>query len=462
MSAETAGALFSAAETEEHLAWVLDSWHTLRERPPAYADSGRIATFRECGDVEATLGVEPGLLSSCAGYARSRAGISRSDLVSPDVDAIEDAEVAALVARLADEDGTGVDWLLGASLAVRGHTRVIERIDDLAEPLLLAMIRSCHRVYRQTTLAGTLLASVPEAQESLLQQAHRLLTDPSSQNHRQPLMLLEHIPTAQSAALVLDVVESENNPFVSGQARRVLTSQVARGLLGDAERSRLGVMVLARWRADPRRASDELRELVAAMPPGFREALDRAAPESEEPPAADTRGFDDLLAAHIPGPDPHLTELLHIAFADQTGERRHLASVFIASSAYREVVAEVVMQMMEYPATRCPLRGRAGELVRYVCTDGQRLRLQKLLADPDPAVAATAAQACGQLRPSLLLDQSIRSHLTMEPGPVNRSLLYALGMHGSPALPLLVESPSAPEWVTTAAQWWIRVGPGLR
>ena len=92
-----------------------------------------------------------------------------------------------------------------------------------------------------------------------------------------PLGLLDQISSPEAANLILDLFERAPNRAMYLHAVWLATQMMVRNNFDERQRARLGVLVLARWRADPEKAPRDLAQLIAVLPAGFREAFSRAA-----------------------------------------------------------------------------------------------------------------------------------------------------------------------------------------
>jgi hypothetical protein len=243
------------------------------------------------------------------------------------------------------------------------------------------------------------------------------------------------------------------------------------------------MLVLGMWRADPHKAAAELAELIASLPEGMRSTLTEAAArlgrtemgqvmdsgEAVDPETA--RGMSEELAeaarSRAPGDPAYdenrmLVRLVREAIFHRDSERRHLASLLIASSPFACPLTEGLLQLLGTRRVSAPVRRRAATLVRYLGEDTHRLRMLGLVDDPDEAVGAVLVQGVGHLPYTPFSDQIIRASLGEQPSSLERGKMYALGMSGSPGLHGIVRSSTAPPWQRAAAGWWIRQGPALR
>jgi hypothetical protein len=298
-----------------------------------------------------------------------------------------------------------------------------------------------------------------------------------------PVGLLDQLPTREAANLVLDMIEDPPRPSAYRLAVWVATSKVLRGDFTAEERTRLGMIVLRTWRANPTAAARDLAELIAALPEGLRASLTQAASRSGQHRAgyviehgeglvaseARTTAWRLAEAARRRAPgnpeygeDRMLVRLLREVLFHRDSERRHLAALVIASSPFRGPVAEELIGLLGEPGTPEWIRGRAATTIRYLADDEHRLRLLHWLQDPDAEVAAPIAQTMGHLSHAPVSDQALRAALGPQWSLVERARMYALGMTGSAGLRAISRSATAPAWQKAAARWWIEIGPAVR
>jgi hypothetical protein len=156
-----------------------------------------------------------------------------------------------------------------------------------------------------------------------------------------------------------------------------------------------------------------------------------------------------------------LARLVREALFHRDTDRRHAASLLIAASPFAPFVADALLNRL---ADGDPewLRTRLSTLVRYVCDESHRLRMLPLKGDRTEAVAVQVTQGLGHLSFDATTDQQVRGALAKDWSLLERAKLYTLGMTGSPSLPPLSRSPTAPQWQRSAARWWLDLGPGVR
>jgi hypothetical protein len=385
------------------------------------------------------------------------------------------------------EDGaaSAADWQeLGWHLAAVPlvHLRA-PTWESISHRLVGNLPRSVKLTYRQYSTAAMNIASLPRAQEYLTEAIAHYVATPGVQVLNNPVGLLDRLPTRTAARMVLDLIQDPPDERVRSCAIWVAALKLGRGDFSADERTRLDMLVLGMWRADPRKAAAELAELIASLPEGMRSTLTEAAArlgrtemgqvmhsgEAVDPEIA--RGMSEELAetarSRTPG-DPSydenrmLVRLVREALFHRDSERRHLASLLIASSPFGCPLTEGLLQLLGTRRMSVAVRRRVATLVRYLGEETHRLRMLGLLDDRDDVVGAALAQGVGHLPFTPFSDQVIRASLGEASSTLERAKMYALGMSGSPGLHGIVRSGTAPQWQREAAGWWIRQGPALR
>lgn len=354
----------------------------------------------------------------------------------------------------------------------------------LADEIVSQLSRGVDVGYRLLSVAAANVASVPSMHAPLVRSIRTSLGDPDVQVVYDPLGLLDQIRSPEAADLILDLFERAPNRALFSHAVRLATQVVVRGAFGDRQRARLGVLVLARWRADPERAPRDLAQLIAVLPSGFREAFSRAAARGgntdfghvlehgEDVSAmAATRMAgrigDAVHRVHRVHPDvdadrTELESLVREGLFHRESERRHLAAVVLAASPFARTVGEAALDLLAERDAGALTRGRLATLTSYLAGDEHRLRLSSFVGDPDETVAAAVTSTFGHLEFASTSDQVLRHTIPTHAGSLGRSYMYALGMTASPGLTKIAASSAAPDWQRRAARWWLRLGPAIR
>lgn len=502
----------SKPDIEARIGWLLAMsrlHHTDREFQDgrrfvtALADSGfpasrSLVSRWESGDIpvsyegmtayETALGLEPGRISSLTGYIRAAIPGVKARVIRPSLD----PTTRGFASRLDDlldlaEDGKAVarDWQeLGWHMAAVPLVHLRARTwETLANRIVNLLPRGIRVPYRQYSTAAMNIASIQRAHDYLVEAIDEYLAAPHAQVILNPMGLLDRLPTRQAARIVLDIIEDPPTEAAWGLAIWLASQKVANGDFSAEERTRLDMLVLRRWRADPAQAADQLAELIAYLPEGLRSTLTSAATKAgsrrlgyavehgEDPVAGRARslahGLAEAARARAPqspayAEDKMLGRLIREALFHRDSERRHLACLLISASPFGDGVTDEMLMLLHN--TECPqwMRVRAATMVRYLAADGHRMRMLTLLEDANEDVAVPLAQALGHLSFTAFSDQAIRASLKSGWSVAGRAKMYALGMTGSPGLQSIVKSSQAPQWQKDAAQWWINQGPALR
>lgn len=346
--------------------------------------------------------------------------------------------------------------------------------DRAAQKLVTQLPRSVGVAYRQLSIAAAQLCTLPDVQDAVVTRIRQHVALGAVQQPSDPVRLLADVPTPASAALVLEMLERPPTRTLLPVTVWVATRKLVQGHFTDAERARLEVAVLTRWRSGARTAQRELAELIAALPKGVRDTLVRAAAELMERGEERSETLAAKIAADVaatalaatPGNAPYdesplLAQLVREAlFHDQT-DRRHLAAVLLETSAFRSGVADRVVALLGSVEDRA-LRFRAAVLACYVAGESHRMRLHRFLDDRQASVAMFATYALGRLPYAVTTDLALRRGLPSEPTPAAQARLHALGMTGSPVLATLASRTGVAEWQRLAAEWWLDGGPAIR
>ena len=326
-------------------------------------------------------------------------------------------------------------------------------------------------------------AQVPRAQGFLVDAIAEYVADPGAQVITSPVGLLDRLPTRESAALVMDMIERPPTESVFRVGVWLGAQKLTGGHFDAEERARLDMIVLQLWRRDPARASEDLAELIAGMPEGMRATLVHAATRAgrrklgyavehgEEIVASRARAIASDIAEQARSLVPQdptytedrmLTRLVREAMFHRDSERRHLASLLIASSPFGRAVTDCLLVGLKDTGQSAWMRTRMATLARYLSDESHRLRMIGLLDDPSEDVVAPLAQGIGHMPLSAMSDQVLRSSLGREITNSARGKMYALGMSGSSGLAAIASSENSPDWQRTAARWWHAHGPAIR
>jgi hypothetical protein len=451
-------------------------------------ESGEIpVSYEGMSGYERALGLESGRISSLTGYVRAAVPGVKARIVRPQLDPsvmefsrrldelIELAEDGEAKAR----DWQELGWYLAAAPLV--HLRATTW-EALAGRVVNRLPRSVKVPYRQYSTAAVNLASVPRAQDYLTAAVDDYISTPGVQVLSKPIGLLAQLPTRRAAAIVLDLIENPPHDRLLALAVWVAAQKVSRGDFSPEERTRLDLMLLRMWRANPVKAAEGLAELIARLPEGLRSTLTEAATkagwrrlgyviETGEDLGADTAAgiAEDVAEAardRVPGvptydEDHMLVRLVREALFHRDSERRHLASLLIAASPFEDAVCGELLALLAAPGFPALVRSRAAAVVPYLSHDTHRLRMLRFVEDPSESVGVAVAKALGHVTFTDFSDQVLRAALKEDWRVRERAKMYALGMTASPALETIVRSGQAPEWQRVAAGWWLSQGPAV-
>jgi hypothetical protein len=452
-------------------------------------ESGEIPiSYEGMSGYERALGLETGRISSITGYVRAVMPGVKTRVARPQLDPTSrefSERLDGLIELAEDGLAKAADWQeLGWHLAavplvhLRAHTW-----ETLTQRVINILPRSVKVPYRQYSIAALNIASVPRAQDFLTDAVDAHLSTPGVQVLTNPIGLLDQLPTRRAAELVLDLIEHPPTEAVFALAVWVAAQKVSRGDFSPEERTRLDMLVLRLWRANPAKAAEDLAELIASLPEGLRSTLTNAATKAgrtklgyavetgEDLGSAMARGLSNDVAeaarAGAPGDpsydgDRMLVRLVREALFHRDSERRHLASLLISASPFGDPITDELLNLLSAPNAPTLVRQRAATLARYLSSDVQRLRMLRFVDDPNDHVGTVIVQAVGHMSFTAFSDQVIRASLGEEWSPRERAKMYALGMSGSPGLSAILRSTQSPEWQKTAAAWWISQGSAVR
>jgi transcriptional regulator with XRE-family HTH domain len=451
-------------------------------------ESGEIPiSYEAMSAYERVLDLTPGRISSLTGYIRASIPGVRTRVVRPKLDPAgrEFAERFDRVLDLAEDGRAGArDWQeLGWHMAAAPFTHLrASTWEALTSTLVNELPRSTKVAYRQYSTAAMNLASVPRAQDYLVEAIKYYIADPDVQVVTNPMGLLDRLPTRESARLVLDALAHPPNESVFAVAVWVAAMKITHGGFTDDERGELDVLILRLWRQNPAKAAEDLAELIAHLPEGMRSTLVRAASRAgrrklgyvvehgEAVVATKARDIAHTLAeaARARAPqdasydgDRMLARLVREALFHRDSERRHLAALLVSASPFWEGVADEMLSLVADEGHPAWMRARAATLVRYLSGDAHRMRMLGLIDHSNDEIATALTQGLGHMRPTPVADQALRRSLGAEWSLRERAKMYALGMTGSPGLEVILRNSDVPAWQRSAARWWRTQGPAI-
>jgi transcriptional regulator with XRE-family HTH domain len=450
-------------------------------------ESGRIPiSYDGMSGYESILGLEPGRLSSTTGYLKASLATVRTRAIRPKLDPNEPGfadRLDDLIDCVEDRTATARDWQeLGWHLAASPMAHLRRRTwEALAEGLVDLLPRAVHVPYRQLSTAAMNMAVVPRARDFMVDAIAAYISEPDVQVVTSPTGLLDRLPTRRAARLVLDIIDRPQSRPLYTTGVWVAAQKLVRGDFTSDERNELGMLVLREWRRDQVGAARDLAELIGALPDGLRSTLVLAAEKAgrkrlgyvvehgEELAVRKAQGFAENVAERARAratrqapytEDRMLPRLIREAVFHRDSERRHLAALLISASPFAVPVADELLVELAQPHQEW-IRGRLATLERYLAEERHRMRLLSVIDDPAEGVAIPAAHALGHLRLNVMCDMALRNSMGRNWSNREQAKMYALGMSGSPVLPLLAESRDAPEWQRVAARWWCHHGSAV-
>lgn len=514
------------------LGWLLASWRT----HSAYADPAAfVAALAESGvpaDVELlarwesgaepppyaavraaeqVLGLTPGHLSDLAGYLHTFLPGTPPLWGRPGVDAgaagfAEQVRATAAQVLAAEPSGADADrvpagsglraWVeLGHQLAAARHAEHVgtagtpdallpdETWSALAARAITVLPRGVHTGHRAIMQAVHVLCGVPAAGAHVVAHLRDYLADPAAQVLSLPICTLERIPTAAAADLTLDLLEEGFAERNLRAAVWVAAQKLRRGEFDAAQRTRLDLLLLTKWRSNNQATPQDFAELIAVQPDELRQTFAKAATQVGRPEVAQALQSGELMPAPqaravaeafsrgvlvragqpIDTLNPTLVATLREAVFHLASDHRHLASVILSCSPYADAVATCALDLLDRDDVPELLRAHAAQLVGYTADDAHRNRLHTRLADCDDEIAFRAVLALGHLRFHQVSDLELRRRLSGLATEQAQTCLYGLGMTGSPALKSLAAGKNGtPPWQQAAAAWWLRIGSAVR
>lgn len=514
------------AAVRERLGWLLRTWrvHSAYAAPDALAaalgeagapvepdallrweDGAEPASYAVLRTAEDVLGLRAGHLSDLAAYVHAFLPGPPPEWGRPAVDVtaagfgeqVRTAADALVAADPTDGETTlrtcvELGHLLAA--ACRAESRGVlapgstdallpdETWAALAACAVAALPRGVRAGHRAVLQAAHALCGVPAAGAHVVEQLRSYLADPAAQVLSLPISMLDRIPSPAAADLTLDLLEEGFAERDLRAAVWVAAQKLRRGELDAAQRSRLDLLLLAKWRSNNQSTPQDFAELIAVMPDQLRLTFATAATQvgrtevaqalrsGELMPAAQAQAVSEAFARGVlvragepTDPlDPVLVGLLRDAVFHLGSDHRHLAAVVLACSPYADAVATCALDLLDRDDVPELLRAHAAQLVNYTADDVHRSRLHARLGDQDDEIAFRAVLALGHLRYHQVSDLELRRHLHGLAEEQARTCLYSLGMTGSPALRALAAGKGdAPAWQQAAAAWWLRVGSAL-
>ncbi|MGH3364399.1 MAG: helix-turn-helix domain-containing protein [Nocardioidaceae bacterium] len=436
---------------------------------------------------EQALSLRPGQLTSTVNALRRAFGGENLPAWTPVFDPSSTdfhASLDALFDRLlSDRPGVGSDWTslahhIAATDVMYVHGQVWR---NLTAKLIDEMTRGVGIAYLQRFEAVRLLLDHSRAQPWLLHATGDFLADPAVQVINDPMGVLEVCRAPEAARVVLDqFVTTRSWPVVLASLGAVgikldegaysdeqidLIERTALARIEEAEGTAAGFEELVVSMPEPARS----RMLKAAQGLVGHEELAQAAAHGERFSPDTTRRVSQRIAdkvrALLPAgtlyDDDRLTpRLIREALFAARSNHMHYAAIALVGSQLRSGLATVLADEIDHGGLDDPMSPRYAHLLRYVVETPQEEAVLRWLQDASAEMARDFAIAIGHLPSDRSLDELLPL-IDREGSPMERRLLYALGMRQSPLLDKIRDDESRPVAVRDAARWWIRQGGHL-
>ncbi len=438
---------------------------------------------------ERALGLPPGQLTSVVNAQRRAFGGSGLSACMPVLDAGSDGfheRLDSLFDAILDGPGpgTGTEWTaLAHHIAAAGTMYVQGAVwRQLSEELVNQTSRSVGVAYLQRQEAVRLLLEHRVAHHYLLTATGDYLDDPAVQVINDPMWVLELSAAPESAQVVLDKFVTTRSVEVLGAAAAAVANKVAGGCY-TAEQINSIERALSRWLRRPTTTLPMFVELITALPQHARTRLllasrgldghdqiaqsaahgERFSPDISRRVA---QRIADEVRSRLPlgnlyDDDKMTPRLIREALFSARGERIHHASLALVGSPFRTHLADVLSREIETYGLGDPIATSLTHLLRYLADSRQEERLLGWLPKTPPATARNIALTLGHLRSDRPLSQLLPL-IRGDRSPLDRALIYGLGMRLDPALRQLAGDRSRPEYVRDGARWWMRQGGAIR
>jgi hypothetical protein len=436
---------------------------------------------------ERALDLQPGQLTSTVNALRRAFGGENLPAWRPHFDPHAPEFHASLDAvfdrLLAAGPGVGSDWTslahhIAAADVMYVHGPVWA---ELTAKLIDEMTRGVGIAYLQRFEAVRLLLEHQLAQPWLLRATGDFLADPDVQIINDPMGVLEVSRAPEAARVVLDQFVRTRSRAVVRAALTAVAIKLEEGAYSDDEIALIERTAVTRMaEADGTAAGFE--ELVVAMPDPSRTRLIRA--------SQGLVGHDELAQAATHGErfSPDTTRRVSQRIADKVREQlpaswlydddrltprlireglfaarsnhMHYAAIALLGSPIRGPLADVLAEEIDQAGLDDMMSQRFAHLLRYVVGTPQEESLLSWLPKAPVELARDLAIAIGHLPSSRPLDELLPL-LERDESPMDRRLLYGLGMRQSPLLQQIQDDRARPDAVRNAAAWWTRHGGHL-
>jgi hypothetical protein len=157
--------------------------------------------------------------------------------------------------------------------------------------------------------------------------------------------------------------------------------------------------------------------------------------------------------------DPMLIRIVREALAHASRGRRHQASVLLMVGPFRRPVADALLSL--WPDLPPDCRVQAATLLPYLVDDSHLEELDRRVSAHGPVELVLRSWIARAFVPRPVDDPGLLSRLPELHPELTKSVLYAMGMSGSPQLQQVMTG-DLPEEVKGRARWWLAAGPAVR
>ncbi len=356
---------------------------------------------------------------------------------------------------------TGIRWIRAAE-AMTHPTGILwppSALESVMHDLITEVMRSVGAAYISRMHAMSLLLTDPVYGLGVVDMVEQLTSAPGAQRVDGVIGVLGDSSDPRVIRWLVRHFDLTDGRHQWGAARGLVTAIARRALpadlapditraiqtaASDGPRRGAPAFVLAQ-RLSPQLARDVVRrmgEVPASMVDGAR--LEAPAGLSRYRSAAlNESGLDDMM----------LDRLLREALSPDFFERRHFALLMLMLSSYREVLADVALDVLVGDG-QPRVADSSVPCLRYLAHPGQRSGLIQLLADPRYRMTALASLAHAGGIPE---DVDLMEFVDQE-DPAE--LVYVAGLSGHPDLLRLADSDVVTRAGASAgARWWQDAGP---
>jgi hypothetical protein len=157
--------------------------------------------------------------------------------------------------------------------------------------------------------------------------------------------------------------------------------------------------------------------------------------------------------------DPMLVRIVREALAHASRGRRHQASVLLMVGPFRRPVADALFSLWPDLPPECRLQ--AATLISYLVDDSHLQELERRVTANGPVELVLRSWIARAYVPKPVDATAVLGRLGEFPPELTRTVLYAMGMSGSPQLEDVVRS-DLPEETKGRSRWWLEAGSAVR